>query len=71
EDVVDDITCVVVFMDIKLVEKSLKFKEATSSKMLMGYALRKVKLTIAAAKTAKIQAFWLFSIENFINSLGS
>ena len=29
EDVVDDITCVVVFMDIKLVEKSLKFKEAT------------------------------------------
>jgi hypothetical protein len=27
EDVVDDITCVVVFMDIKLVEKSLKFKE--------------------------------------------
>ena len=27
EDVVDDITCVVVFMDIKLVEKSLRFKE--------------------------------------------
>lgn len=27
EDVVDDITCVVVFMDVKLVEKSLRFRE--------------------------------------------
>ena len=27
EEVIDDITCVVVFMDMKLLEKSLKYKE--------------------------------------------
>ena len=27
EEVIDDITCVVVFMDMKLLEKSLKHKE--------------------------------------------
>lgn len=27
EEVIDDITCVVVFMDLKLLEKSLKHKE--------------------------------------------
>ena len=36
EDVVDDITCVVVFMDIKLVEKSLKFKEASRLQQLQN-----------------------------------
>ena len=28
EDVVDDITCVVVFMDVKLIERSLKYRQA-------------------------------------------
>ena len=27
EDVIDDITCVVVFMDVKLIERSLKYRE--------------------------------------------
>ena len=30
EDVVDDITCVVVFMDVKLVEKSLRYRDANN-----------------------------------------
>jgi len=31
EDVVDDITCVVIFMDTKLVEKSLKQRDLVAS----------------------------------------
>jgi hypothetical protein len=27
EDVIDDITCVVVFMDVKLIERSLKYRQ--------------------------------------------
>ena len=27
EEVIDDITCVVVFMDIKLIERSLKYRD--------------------------------------------